>query len=50
MILDHAGKLSLLLIEFGIIFLLLSQLGGGLKKSLEILLVALALKQVDFCQ
>ena len=50
MILDHPSKFPFLFIEFGVVFLLLSQLGSGLEKSLEVLLVALALKQVDFCE
>lgn len=50
MILDHPSKFPFLFVEFGVVFLLLSQLGSGLKKSLEVLLVALALKQVDFCE
>jgi hypothetical protein len=45
--LNHVGQLTLLLRELCILLLLLSQLRGRLQESLEILLVALSLKQVD---
>lgn len=44
---NHLRQLSLLLREFGILLLLLSQFACCLEKSLEVLLVALVLKEVD---
>jgi len=45
--LDHVSKFSLLLVQLGILLLLLSKLGGGFKKCMEIFFVALVFEKID---
>mmetsp|Transcript_1385 Transcript_1385/g.1827 ORF Transcript_1385/g.1827 Transcript_1385/m.1827 type:complete len:208 (+) Transcript_1385:1314-1937(+) len=47
---NHASQLAVLLVELGILFLLLSELGSSIEESLEVFLVRSALEEVDLGQ
>jgi hypothetical protein len=48
--LDHAGQLTLFLVQPGVVLLLFAELGCSLEQCLEIGLVTLVLEQVDLSQ